>query len=244
MYNKTLRQVLTDAPKLIQESVLTEEEKETILDKSLSHHQAFSPIYRIHLILRYGVLLNTLEKMVKSFGAKSFLEIGSGTGSTCIYIAKKQASDQVYGVDLNKKRIDVTNRRLNWYDINNCTITHENLLKYNPDTSFDFIYTLAAFEAINPKNESVNKLIDLCSDRCKIVLDMLNPHYFGHERAYFTKEHFKEMKSIFRKNGFSVKAEYYGFINALDPTGITKKLKTLQKTVRLIAVRDPKKNHS
>lgn len=240
MYNQTLRKVLTDAPELIRKSVLNEEDRETIMDKSLSHYQAFSPILKYHLILRYGVLLKSLEKKVKKFGAKNFLEIGSGTGSTCIYLSKKQAADQFFGIDLNIKRVEVSKKRLDWYDVNNCTFMHNNFLKYNPDQSFDFIYTLAAFEAINPKNESVNKLIDLCSERCKIILDMLNPHYFGHKRSYFTKDHFKEMNAILKRNGFNVKIEYYGLISALDPTGIAKNLKTLQKTVRLIAVRDAK----
>ncbi|MCG2590831.1 class I SAM-dependent methyltransferase [Rhodohalobacter sulfatireducens] len=244
MYNQTLRKVLTDAPELIRESILSEEERKTVMAKSLSHYQAFSPIFKYHLILRYGVLLNSLEKMVQNFGTRSFLEIGSGTGSTCIYLAKKQASDQVFGIDLSIKRVKVSNKRIDWYGVDNCTLLHKNFLEYNPGRSFDFIYTLAAFEAINPKNKSVNRLVELCNDRCKIVLDMLNPYYFGHKRSYFTKDHFKEMITILKRNGFSVKAEYYGFINALDPTGITKKLKPLQKTVRLIAVRDPKQNHS
>jgi len=244
MYNKTLRQILLDAPKLIQESILNDEERKTIMAKSLSHHQAFSLIYKCHLILRYGVLLQTLETMVEHFGTKSYLEIGSGTGNTCIYLSKRQAADHIFGLDLNIKRIKVAKKRLAWYGIDNCTLVHDDFLKYNPNHCFDFIYSLAAFEAINPKNESVIKLINLCSDRCKIVLDMLNPHYFGHERAYFTKDHLSKMISTLEENGFSVKTEYYGCISPIDPTGLTKHLKHFQKTVRLIAVRDPQQTLS
>lgn len=232
-----ISEVLLDAPRLFNESVFSEEEKKTVLSKGLNHYQAFSPVYKYYLLLRYGLLLKTLERMVYETNASNYLEIGCGTGNTCIYLAKN-TSLSITGIDLNEDRLLVAKKRMTYYGICNFKFYHQNFLEFTAKSHFDFIYSLAAFEAINPKIISVRKLLDICASRSTVVLDMINPSYMRYNRRYFTEDQLSYMTKLFQNEGFKTKIEYLSVITPLDMTGISKRMKYLQNSVRFNAMRN------
>lgn len=232
-----ISEVLLDAPRLFNEHIFSEDEKKTVLAKGLNHYQAFSPVYKYYLLMRYGVLLKTLEKMINERNASNYLEIGCGTGNTCIYLAKN-TSVNITGVDLNDDRLSVAKKRMNYYGFSDFTFYHQNFLEFDTKSCFDFTYSLAAFEAINPKNNSVRKLLDLCASRCTVVLDMINPSYVRYNRRYFTEDQLLYMMKSFQNEGFTTRVEYLSVLTPMDITGISKRMKYLQNSVRLIAVRN------
>ncbi len=237
MLGKIIREVLLDAPEFIENSNLNQQEMEELMAKGLNHFQAFSPIYKYHLLLRYGVLLTKLDERIGKFGCNSYLEIGCGTGNTIIYLRKKGLVDRITGLDINPIRVEITKKRLRWHKVKYCELLIEDFNHFLPSNQFDFIYSLAAFEAINPKKQSMKKLLEIASPRCQIILDMANPGFIRHKAKYISKDNILMMENVFRDNDFIVSKEYYSFFSPIDIFGITKNIKQLHKTIRLIAIR-------
>ncbi|TVR19328.1 MAG: class I SAM-dependent methyltransferase [Balneolaceae bacterium] len=238
MFDRAIREVLLDAPKIIKNSSLNQQEKKELMAKGLNHFQAFSVIQKQHLLFRYGKLLSSLKKRMNRFGCERFLEIGCGTGNTILFLKKKELVKQITGVDINPNRINIAKKRLDIHGLKNCDFIHRDFLKFEPKNSFDFIYSLAAFEAFKPKSKSIEKLIDVASPHCQIVLDMANPWFFKHKAKYINREDIIFMEQFLRKNNFEVKTEFYSFFSSFDLLNLTIKAKQLHKTIRLIGIRD------
>jgi len=238
MIDKAVREVLLDAPKIIKNSNFNQQEKKELMSKGLNHHQAFSTIHKQHLLFRYGKLLSSLKNRINAFDCERYLEIGCGTGNTILFLRKKDLVKHITGVDINPVRIKIAKMRLEIHELNQCEFIINDFFEFEPKNTFDFIYSLAAFEAFQPKSKSMQKLIDVASPRCQIVLDMANPWFFKHKAKYIKREDITFMEQFLRKNNFEVKSEFYSFFSVFDVLNFTKKAKKLHNTIRLIGIRN------
>ena len=110
LFKKNIKDILLDAPKLLGYGVLNKDEEVLLYAPFLYHKFAFSRVKKYYLIWHYGSLLTSLEQVSKKAAILSFLEVGCGTGSTSIYMAKKVYVKKVTGLDLDPIRIQIAKK--------------------------------------------------------------------------------------------------------------------------------------
>lgn len=237
MKNKSINEILLDIPKMMEQGMFNKAEEELLMYPNLYHYQAFSPWMKYYLLLRYGNLIESLGDTVRNKNVTSFLEIGSGTGGTCIYIALNNQVDECLGVDLNEISVGIAKKRVKWHKAKKCKLVNKNFLEFNSSKKFNLIYSMAAFELIKPIDEALKKLVSMVSENGTIVLDMANPYHFKYKRKYLTTDDLQFMLNFFKENGFKVTKEYHSLLTGVDFTGLLKKNSKINKTIRIQATK-------
>ena len=164
----TIEVILTDAPTLFKEGLFNEEERNEILKKYLFHKYAFSQWKKYYLTRHYGSLIKDLEKLSEINRSKTFLEVGCGTGSTTIYLAKKDSISHSVGIDIDSLRLKIAKKRADWYKAERCELIEKNFLHIKLSQTFDTIYSMAAFELIQPRKEALNIIASLTAKNGQI----------------------------------------------------------------------------
>jgi ubiquinone/menaquinone biosynthesis C-methylase UbiE len=230
-----IEEILSDAPGLFKEGLFNEEEKNEILKKYLFHKYAFSKWKRYYLFWHYGSLIKELEKLSEKNRSKTFLEVGCGTGSTTIYYAKKASISLSVGIDIDALRLQIAKKRASWYNADCCEFIENNFLHIELSQSFDTIYSMAAFELIQPREDALKKMVSLTGKNGQIILDMANPYNRKSKSKYATKDDLKYISSFFKDNGFNININFQSVLTGIDPTNITTKVPYVNTFVRLHA---------
>lgn len=231
--------VLFDTPKQVQKGLFSDEEKNELMNTGLYHYQAFSWWKRLYMLARYGYLMKELCKIARQVKPAVFLEIGCGTAGTSILIQKENLAEKSVGIDLNETRVDIANKRATWHNIKDYSFLKGDFLEFSSVNKAELIYSLAAFELIQPKQGALKKLLSLCNEKSVIVLDMANPYMKKYRGNYLRKADISELEKFFRVNGFRVDKEFYSFFSAFGITKFLKRNPSIHKTLRLIIYREP-----
>ena len=123
---------------------------------------------------KYGidsVLLSDFAKKMKK--NSKVLDIGTGTGIISILLAKKTASKEIVGIEVQNDVADMASRSVKMNNLENkVSIINDNIInieKYFPNEYFDYVVTNPPYQKDNSglKNENEKKLISrhevLCS---------------------------------------------------------------------------------
>lgn len=231
----TIEEILSDAPDLFKEALFNEEEKNEILKKYLFHKYAFSKWKKYYLFWHYGNLIKELEKLTVKKQSKTFLEVGCGTGSTTIYFAKKESISLSVGIDLDPLRLQIAKKRAGWYHSDRCEFIEKNFLDIELNQTFDTIYSMAAFELIQPREDALKIIVSLTGKNGQIILDMANPYNRMSKTKHVTKDDLKYISSFFKDNGFNIHINSHSVLTGIDPTGMLKKNPYLNTFIRLHA---------
>jgi len=237
MPQNKLTEILFDAPVMVKEGVFNDEELNTITSKHLFHQYAFSVWKKYYLLFHYGNLIRSVENIAKENNLKRSLEIGCGTASTSIYLAKRQFIAYSLGLDINSERIRLAEKRIKWHRADRCEVKKASALDMQNESTFDLIYSMFAFELIKPLEAVLKQTLKNLSKRGHIVLDLANPSYIRNSRKHFSKSDFDFMVQFFLNHGLTVKTEYHSLLTGIDPTGLLKKSAAYNKAVRVHAYR-------
>lgn len=235
MKSPGIEEILLDAPALFKENLFNEEEKNEILKKYLFHKFSFSNWKKYYLIWHYGSLIKKLDKLSKKNRSETFLEVGCGTGSTTIYFAKKETISLSVGIDIDTLRLQIAKKRAKWYNADHCEWIEKNFLDVEIGKTFDTIYSMAAFELIQPREEALNKIVSLTSKRGQIILDMANPYNRFSRTKHVTKGDIESISSFFSENGFNTNINSHSVITGIDPTSFASKIPYLNTFIRIHA---------
>ncbi|PIR55101.1 hypothetical protein COU74_02880 [Candidatus Peregrinibacteria bacterium CG10_big_fil_rev_8_21_14_0_10_36_19] len=92
--------------------------------------------------------LNRLHKIAKLKKGETFLEMGCGNGRVCTYIARKNPSAKVIGIELALPFYLFTKIRVMIFGPKNLKIIFGNALKYDI-SNIDVIYVFGLMETVN-----------------------------------------------------------------------------------------------
>jgi len=236
MKESSVYDILLDMPQMYKDGVFNAEEQKWIESKNLFHTYAFSYWKKYYLLLHYGNLISSLEKILQERTEPvHFLEVGCGTASTSVYLSKNICVKSATGLDLNEGRIRIAKKRIQWHEAKKCDVFVKDIFDFIPKKKFDVIYSLAAFELMKPYSDVLAKLHSFLVPEGEIILDMANPFYVKNTGKYLSKEDVRFINEFFRKHGFAVKKEYHSFLTGLDKTGNIKKLKEINNCIRIHA---------
>jgi len=235
MKSLTIEEILSDAPGMFNEGLFNEEEKNEILKKYLFHKYAFSKLRKYYLFWHYGNLIKELETLSLKNHSKTFLEVGCGTGSTTIYFAKKESISKSVGVDIDTLRLQIAKKRAAWYKADQCEFFEKDFLDIELSRTFDTIYSMAAFELIQPREDALKKLISFTGNNGQIILDMANPYNRKSRTKHVTKDDLKYISSFLKDNGFNIHVNFQSVLTGIDPTKISTKVPYLNTFIRIHA---------
>lgn len=115
----------------------------------------------------------------------NILEIGPGTGPLTKQIAKLvRPKDNVDVVEIHDHFFNLVNEK---YNSNNISIHHEDILQFNPNRTYDYIFSSLPYEAMpeDLTQKIWKKKLDLCSKKAYI--------------CYFKYVSFRKFKSNFEE---------------------------------------------
>lgn len=186
--------LLTDMRKLEINGILSPEDCYYLNNAQLSHKYENFVIGKIYLKYFYDKMI---ESAFSKFEGKSFLEIGCGTGTQCI-LAAIRGFDNVCGIDLIDKRVEIALKRSRYYGVeNNVNFYTGDFWKIIENRKFDSFYSMFAFELFgHPAWDAVDKLVSMLNPSSTVIIDM------GRVREYSRLSYFDNLKKRFEEHGY------------------------------------------
>ena len=102
------------------------------------------------------------HEQLERLGARSALELGCNVGGNLRWIAERLGTDNVAGIDINQRALDVLRHRMPGVDARRASV----LAVPFPDASFDLVFTMGVLIHQAPEHlDTVMREIFRCSSR-------------------------------------------------------------------------------
>lgn len=115
----------------------------------------------------YSALQNAVCKVVKMSSPKEISELGSGTGSTAIRLAKENPNVKVFAVDMREDMVNLGKVSVTQRSMQNVEFIKADMVDYveNLEKISDMIVMLYAFHHILDPLDKKIKFLELCKDK-------------------------------------------------------------------------------
>jgi ubiquinone/menaquinone biosynthesis C-methylase UbiE len=125
----------------------------------------------------------SFREEVKRFTANTMLEIGCGTGLDLVHFGKIHPGRKIYGIDVSKEMVRLSNERILASGCKNINIYQgsvDEISKLFPNQQFDLIYVFfGALNTVENLNYSAQQLMRVLNPGGGIVFSYVNKWYLG-----------------------------------------------------------------